>query len=59
MPYFSFAAIVGKNSAFHDLTDEELDELGGVEYRALKMLAWLVPAVSQNLFRHPALLMQV
>lgn len=44
VPYFSFAAIVGKNSTFHGLTEEELDELGGVEYRGLRLLSKLVPA---------------
>ncbi|KAG8830789.1 low affinity potassium transporter [Serendipita sp. 399] len=44
VPYFSFSAIVGRNSAFHGLTEEELYELGGVEYRALSLLSTLVPA---------------
>lgn len=43
VPYFSFSAVVGKNSTFHGLTEEQLDELGGVEYRGLRMLAWWVP----------------
>ncbi|PVF97493.1 TrkH-domain-containing protein [Serendipita vermifera] len=43
VPYFSFSAVVGKNSAFYGLTEEELEELGGVEYRALKMLSYIVP----------------
>ncbi|KAJ7030061.1 cation transport protein-domain-containing protein [Mycena alexandri] len=41
-PYISFDAIVGRNSAFHQLTREQQDELGGVEYRALKALLWIV-----------------
>ncbi|KAJ6593443.1 cation transport protein-domain-containing protein [Mycena capillaripes] len=41
-PYISFNAIVGHNSAFHQLTREQQDELGGVEYRALKALLWIV-----------------
>ncbi|KAF7296116.1 Potassium transport protein [Mycena kentingensis (nom. inval.)] len=41
-PYFSFDTIVGRNSAFHQLTREQQDELGGVEYRALKALLWIV-----------------
>ncbi|KAG8784293.1 low affinity potassium transporter [Serendipita sp. 397] len=44
VPYFSFSAVVGKNSAFHGLTERELYELGGVEYRALSLLSTLVPA---------------
>ncbi|KAJ3572113.1 hypothetical protein NP233_g3294 [Leucocoprinus birnbaumii] len=42
VPYISFNAIVGRNSAFHLLTHEQLEELGGVEYRALNALLWLV-----------------
>ncbi|KAJ7125143.1 cation transport protein-domain-containing protein [Mycena epipterygia] len=41
-PYISFDAIVGRNSAFQRLTKEQQDELGGVEYRALKALLWIV-----------------
>ena len=41
-PYVSFEATVGRNSAFHMLTADELDELGGVEYRALNALLWIV-----------------
>ncbi|KAK7057587.1 potassium transport protein [Favolaschia claudopus] len=41
-PYISFDAIVGRNSAFHLLTTEQQEELGGVEYRALKYLLWIV-----------------
>lgn len=44
--YISFDAIVGRNSAFHLLTHEQLEELGGVEYRALNALLWLVAGVS-------------
>lgn len=39
MPYLSYTPTVGRNSAFVDLTDEQKDELGGLEYRALKLLA--------------------
>ncbi|PFH52154.1 hypothetical protein AMATHDRAFT_57502 [Amanita thiersii Skay4041] len=42
VPYISFDAIVGRNSAFHLLTNEQLEELGGVEYRALNALLWLI-----------------
>jgi len=45
VPYISFDAVVGRNSHFYDLREEELEELGGVEYRALSMLLWLVPLV--------------
>jgi hypothetical protein len=49
VPYISFDAVVGRNSYFHDLTKGELEELGGVEYRALQMLLWLVPAVRSSI----------
>ena len=38
MPYLSWTATTGRNSAFVGLTDEQRDELGGIEYRALKTL---------------------
>lgn len=46
VPYISFDAVVGRNSNFKDLTEEQMDELGGVEYRALKVLLWIVVGVS-------------
>lgn len=33
----------GRNSQFHDLTTEEREQLGGYEYRALKLLSIVVP----------------
>ncbi|KAF8891820.1 cation transport protein-domain-containing protein [Infundibulicybe gibba] len=42
VPYISFDAIVGRNSTFHLLTNEQIEELGGVEYRALNALLWIV-----------------
>lgn len=45
VPYLTFPTIVGKNSAFHNLTQEQLEELGGIEFRALNMLMWAVPFV--------------
>ncbi|KAI9702152.1 MAG: low affinity potassium transporter [Bogoriella megaspora] len=39
MPYLSWQATVGRNSLFVDLTEEQREELGGIEYRALKTLA--------------------
>ncbi|KAK3356950.1 cation transport protein-domain-containing protein [Lasiosphaeria hispida] len=38
-PYLSFEPTLGRNSAFPDLTEEEREELGGIEYRSLKTLA--------------------
>lgn len=44
--YISFDAVVGRNSDFQMLTNEQLEELGGVEYRGLNALLWLVAVVS-------------
>lgn len=38
-PYLSWEPTIGRNSAFPDLTEEQREELGGIEYRSLKMLA--------------------
>jgi hypothetical protein len=35
--------VIGRNSQFHGLTHEEREQLGGVEYRAIQLLAWVVP----------------
>ncbi|KAA1472120.1 hypothetical protein DENSPDRAFT_161945 [Dentipellis sp. KUC8613] len=43
VPYLSFEARVGRNSRFHGLTDDDCEELGGIEYRALTALLWIVP----------------
>lgn len=45
VPYITFDAVVGRNSRFRDLTSEQMEELGGVEYRALKVLLVIVPSV--------------
>jgi len=42
MPYLSWEPTVGRNSQFVDLTEEQREELGGIEYRALKTLALVV-----------------
>ncbi|KAI0090704.1 cation transport protein-domain-containing protein [Irpex rosettiformis] len=39
--YITFEAIVGRNSDFQELTREQLEELGGVEYRGLSALLWI------------------
>ena len=49
--YITFEAIVGRNSNFQELTREELDELGGVEYRGLSALLWIVGGVSFHSIR--------
>ena len=38
MPYLSWAATTGRNSAFLGLSEEQREELGGIEYRSLKTL---------------------
>jgi hypothetical protein len=45
VPYVSFDAVVGPNSSFVSLTEEQLEELGGVEFRALNALLWIVGVV--------------
>ncbi|KAF1835348.1 hypothetical protein BDW02DRAFT_523332 [Decorospora gaudefroyi] len=42
MPYLSWTPTVGRNSNFVDLTEEQREELGGIEYRALKLLAMIL-----------------
>jgi hypothetical protein len=42
MPYLSWEPTVGRNSMFVDLTEEQREELGGIEYRSLKSLALIV-----------------
>ena len=49
VPYISFEAVVGRNSAFQQLTRDQIEELGGVEYRALTALLWIVGGVSASL----------
>ncbi|KAL2021058.1 hypothetical protein VTK56DRAFT_7713 [Thermocarpiscus australiensis] len=38
-PYLSWEPTLGRNSAFPDLSAEQREELGGIEYRSLKTLA--------------------
>lgn len=46
VPYISFNALVGRNSTFHDLSHEQIEELCGIEFKALNCLVWIVPCVS-------------
>ncbi|KAI3337522.1 cation transport protein-domain-containing protein [Xylariaceae sp. AK1471] len=39
MPYLSWQPTIGRNSQFVALTEEQREELGGIEYRSLKTLA--------------------
>ncbi|PGG98238.1 hypothetical protein AJ80_09563 [Polytolypa hystricis UAMH7299] len=49
-PYLSWEPTIGRNSAFIDLTESQRDELGGIEYRALKTLAIIL--ISYFFFFH-------
>ncbi|RYP23806.1 hypothetical protein DL765_000883 [Monosporascus sp. GIB2] len=42
LPYLSKTATVGRNSQFHNLTAQDRDRLGGIEYRGLKLLLKIV-----------------
>jgi hypothetical protein len=47
-PWLNFnGLVVGRNSDFRTdtLTAEQIEQIGGTEYRALEMLSWMVPAV--------------
>jgi potassium uptake Trk family protein len=44
MPYLSWQPTLGRNSAFVNLTEQQREELGGVEYCALKTLAKVLVA---------------
>lgn len=41
-PYLNWQPTVARNSFFVNLTEEQREELGGIEYRALKTLAWVL-----------------
>ncbi|KAI4723602.1 potassium transport protein TRK1/TRK2 [Aureobasidium sp. EXF-10727] len=42
MPYLSWQPTIGRNSQFVDLSEAQREELGGIEYRALKTLAMVL-----------------
>jgi len=47
-PWLNFnGLVVGRNSDFRtdSLSDEQLEDIGGAEYKALRLLSYLVPAV--------------
>jgi hypothetical protein len=50
VPYITFDAVVGRNSTFHLLTSEQIEELCGVEFKALNALLWIVPLASASPF---------
>lgn len=40
--YFSSKGLISRNSQFHGLTSAEREKLGGVEYKAVSLLSWIV-----------------
>jgi hypothetical protein len=42
LPQISTHATVGRNSQFHNLSAEDREQLGGIEYRSLKLLLKIV-----------------
>lgn len=51
LPSLSSQATVGRNSQFHNLTSEDRDLLGGIEYRSLKLLLKIVTGKSNRAHR--------
>ena len=46
--YITFNALVGRNSTFRDLNREQIEELCGIEFKALNCPMWTVPGVCFN-----------
>ena len=44
LPYISFQPTVGRNSQFNNLTQIQKEELGGIEYRSLRLLFLILMA---------------
>lgn len=42
VPFLSRQVTIGRNSQFHNLTSEDREALGGIEYRSLKLLLKVV-----------------
>ena len=55
MPYLSWQPTIGRNSAFVDLTEEQREELGGIEYRSLKTLALVLVGMLPVLHAGPSI----
>ncbi|KAJ5819105.1 hypothetical protein N7474_004696 [Penicillium riverlandense] len=41
--YLASKSLISRNSQFHGLTSAERESLGGVEYKAVSFLSWIVP----------------
>lgn len=46
LPYLSYQPTVGRNSRFLGLSLEQKDELGGIEYRSLRLLVKTVASMT-------------
>ena len=55
MPYLSYQPTMGRNSMFVDLTEAQREELGGIEYRALKLLATVLSCKSTLILMEDAI----
>jgi hypothetical protein len=42
-PHYLTPHTIGRNAQFFGLSRAERDHLGGVEYRAIQLLSWIVP----------------
>lgn len=49
VPFLSRQATIGRNSQFHNLTTQDRELLGGIEYRSLKLLLKIVTGKSSRL----------
>ena len=56
MPFLSSKATIGRNSQFYNLTRQDRNELGGIEYRSLKLL---LKVVSGKIFVSPEMRLAV
>jgi len=48
LPYLSNQVTVGRNSSFHRLSTQDRERLGGIEYRALKLLLKIVSGTTST-----------
>lgn len=46
LPQLSSQVTIGRNSAFYNLTADDRERLGGIEYRSLKLLLKIVASTS-------------
>ncbi|KAF2100202.1 TrkH-domain-containing protein, partial [Rhizodiscina lignyota] len=42
--HFFTSGVLARNSTFHHMSEDDRERLGGIEYKAVRLLAWLVPA---------------